>query len=161
MKQIKLDKIYYILAVIGGALIIVNTLTGVIDVAGRTFLNRPFQGQVEITSVVLVYIVFLGFAFSEKQDAHIRLMFFNNRLSERGKLIYESLITLVALIFFSLVTYSAWNYFWRSWIAKETILASIRIPAWYAKFAVPFGLLFIVILFGTRLFTLIKKMAGR
>lgn len=155
------DKVYYILAVFGGALIIVNTLTGVIDVVGRSFFNQPLQGQVEITSVVLVYIVFLGYAYSERKNAHIRIMFFGNKLSERGKLIYESFITLLAFVFFSIVTYSTWIYFWRSWEARETMLASIRIPAWYAKFAVPLGLVFIVILFGTRLLSLVKKIARR
>ncbi len=51
-------------------------------------------------------------------------------------------ILLIGLVFFGVLTYCGWFTFLESFKMNEFMLATVRLPWWAGKFALPFGLFF-------------------
>jgi TRAP-type C4-dicarboxylate transport system permease small subunit len=128
-----------------GLLVIFLTFLIVIDVGGRFLLNKPLKGGVEISRVVLAWILFLSLAYGLVQKAHVRVSILLDRLSPRLHLIADILIALFSLIFFALGIYAGWEQFRLSFVIGEEMAAPIWIPFWLPKLALPVGCLLISI----------------
>ncbi len=111
----------------------------VVDVGGRFLLNKPLQGGVEISQIVLVWILFSGLAYALIQGAHVRVTLLLTYMGRRFNLAAEMLIRIASLIFFAFVIYGGWVLFWDSFLVGETMPAPIWLPLWAAKLAVPIG----------------------
>ncbi len=63
-----------------GAASIVVILMVVADIFGRKVLNKPVPMPYEVGAFMLVFIVFMGLAYSQRQKAHIRVEILTLRL---------------------------------------------------------------------------------
>jgi len=128
-----------------GLLILALMFVIVIDVVGRFFFNKPLQGGVEISQLLLAWILFLPLAYALFRGAHVQVTILLMYLSRRHKLIAETIITILSLGLFGLAIYAGWNYFWESISVGETMAAPIWLPLWLAKLAALLGFLLIFI----------------
>ena len=55
----------------------------VTDILGRSFFSRPVPGTVELTSMMLVFVVFLAVAHSEDMGDHITIDLIYERVGPR------------------------------------------------------------------------------
>lgn len=69
------------------------------DVTLRTVFKKPAYWTVEITSILLVIIAFLGAAHILREDKHIRFSLLLDRLPPKGRQIAEFVNSLFGLIF--------------------------------------------------------------
>lgn len=51
-----------------------------IDVFGRYLFNRPVTGNVELTEMIMVFIVYLGMAYTHREKGHVRVEVFVDKL---------------------------------------------------------------------------------
>ena len=133
------------LANILGLIILALMFVVVIDVFGRNFFGQPLQGGVEISKILLAWILFAPLAYALARGVHVRVDIFLMRLPRRHKRIVETAITILSLGFFGLAIYTGCNYFWESISVGETMAAPIWLPLWLAKLALPLGFLLIFI----------------
>lgn len=134
-------RIRWTATVFSGLLILVVTGLGTVDVVGRYFFNQPLQGQVEISRVLMTYMVFMGLAEAQRQGAHVRIELLDQHMRPAVRALSSIILTALAMATMAIVTYATWLMFWTSWRTGETMIAAITIPAWPAKFAVTLGCL--------------------
>jgi TRAP-type C4-dicarboxylate transport system permease small subunit len=111
----------------------------VIEVGGRFLFNTPLKGGVEISQIVLAWILFLPLAYALVSGVHVRVTMLVMHLPPRLNLIIDILVSIISLGFFGLVIYAGWLEFWDSVSVGETMAAPIWLPFWLAKLAVPLG----------------------
>ena len=128
-------------AYISGFLIIVMMFTIIIDVLGRYFLNRPLVGGVEFNRTLLVVIVFFGLAFTQLNAGHIRIDLLLIRVPRKVRLILDIFALLLALIIYSIITYSTIPVTIRSIIIGEYETGLISFPMWPARLLMSIGML--------------------
>ena len=132
-------KFQKVLASILGLLVLVLMFIIVIEVFGRFLFNTPLKGGVEISTIVMTWILFLPLAYALVRGAHVRVTLVVMHLPSRLHLIVEILVSMVTLGFLGLVTYAGWLQFWDSFSVGEIMPAPIWLPLWLAKLAVPLG----------------------
>lgn len=136
---------------ITGLFIILTMFVIVIDALGRYFFKKPLLGALEITVLLLAWILFVPLGYGLLQDTHVRVTILINRLKGRALIIVEIIITLLGLAFFAFAIYAGWTGFWVSLMAGETTPAPIWIPQWLAKFAIPLGCALMIVQLFVRL----------
>lgn len=147
MGKLKSFNIY--LADILGWFIMLIVLLIVVDVTGRFFFNKPLMGQVEISIVLLAWVLFLSLAYGLIQSAHVRVTLVTLRLRPPYNIIAEAFNIGVSLLFFIVGAYAGWQQFKLSFSVGEEMPSPIWIPYWLPKLALPIGcfLMGVVLLF--------------
>jgi len=152
---IKLDDM---LGNIGGIILIGITLFICADVLMRAVFNKPFPGSVEICALAVVYVIYFGLAYGMTKGAHVRVTLISSRLPEPLQRVCMLIAYFVGTLFFGTATWRSWVYFWKSFSEREFMFASINIPWYYGKFAVPIGAFFMCI---TCLVYFVLTLAGK
>jgi TRAP-type C4-dicarboxylate transport system permease small subunit len=147
------------LATILGMLILVLMFIIVVDACGRFMFNKPLPGAVELSRVVLAWILYLSLPWGLIQGVHVRVMLFLDRYPPRLRQTVEIMIVFLSMVVFSLMIYAGSRMFWNSFKFGETMAAPIWIPFWLAKLAVPVGCLMMALHFPIDLIARLKLMA--
>lgn len=124
-------------------------LQTVVDVASNNLLGRPIEGNAEIVAAYyMVMIVFLPLAFVELRHEHINADLLVRTFHPLARRAVYVLGALLSLAFFGVLTWQTAVDAWRSLQISEVMMASIFIPIWPAKFALPlgFGAIFLAVL---------------
>ena len=157
----KILSIHRVLASILGLLIIVLMFIIVVDTGGRFLFDQPLSGAVEISRVVLAWILFLPLAYALVQGTHIQVTMLLMRLRHWFRLVAEVIIVVLSLLYFGLAVYAGWGQFWESFRVGEDMGAPIWIPFWIAKAAVPIGCLLIAAQLGIGLVVRVRQLSKR
>ncbi len=157
----KILSIHKKLATIFGLLVMVLMFLIVVDAGGRFLFNQPLSGGVEMSRVVLAWILFLPLAYALVQGTHVRVTMLIMRLPHRLHLAAEVLVAILSLLFFGLAIYAGWGQFWDSFIVGEDMGAPIWIPFWLAKLALPLGCLLIAAQLGIGLAANLRQLGRR
>jgi TRAP-type C4-dicarboxylate transport system permease small subunit len=128
-------------ATAAAAALLAITLLGAADVAGRTWLDRPLLGQVEITRMLLIYAAFLGMAEAAASGGHIRLQALDAWLGPRARAVRDVVADGLALLTTSAIAGSALFSGWDALRTGETLIAPIRLPAWLVSAGLALGFL--------------------
>ena len=153
----KILRFQKVLANILGLLVLILMFIIVIEVIGRFLFNTPLKGGVEISTIVMTWILFLPLAYALVRGAHVRVTLIVMHLPPRFNLIVEILVSIVSLGFFGLITYVGWLQFWDSFSVGEIMPAPIWIPLWLAKLAIPLGFFLFFVQLGVNMFGHIVK----
>jgi len=133
----------------------------VADSGGRFLFDKPLLGAVEVSRVVLAWVLFGSIVYALVQGTHVRVTLLLARFPLRLRLVAEALIIVLSMVYFGLAVYQGWGQFRDSFIASETMAAPIWIPFWLAKLALPVGCLLIAVQFGINLVANFRQLAGR
>ncbi|MBI2869316.1 MAG: TRAP transporter small permease [Chloroflexi bacterium] len=128
-------------SLVGSGLLVLMVLSTAADVFARFVLNNPIPGVIEINSVLLPVIVFLGIAMTQARRKHIRADILVTRLSPRAQSILWAVGCAVALMLIIPLTIQTYKDAAFAFSVKEARWGIIMIPIWWSKFALPFGLL--------------------
>jgi len=129
---------------VAGVALVGMLLLTVADITGRSVFNDPVPGTVEVTSLVLVVVVFLGLAHSEDLGDHISVDLLYVRVGDRWKAVLDVFADLISVVVIALMAYQLYVFAWRQ---QETGAESpvLEWPVW------PFVL---IAAFGSALFAL-------
>jgi TRAP-type C4-dicarboxylate transport system permease small subunit len=144
----KLMRFHEGLATVLGVLVMVIMFLIVIDVGGRYLFNSPLLGGVEISRVVLAWILFLSLVYGLVKGAHVRVTLLTTRYPPRLQFMVEVFTAILSIGFFALATYSGWEQFKLSFKVAEEMPSPIWIPFWLPKLAVPIGCFLMAVQFG-------------
>jgi TRAP-type C4-dicarboxylate transport system permease small subunit len=109
------------------------------EIIGRYFFNAPIPGHIEIVELLMVGVVFLGLAYTQLQDGHIRMQILEKRFFKgRAFNLAEALISLLSLLPFVMITYFS---FLAALDAYEfgDVTSYINWPTWPSKMCIPLG----------------------
>lgn len=147
MKTIKrfLAAFENVLLILGGLALFILMVLVAGDAGGRYFLNAPISGVYEISEFYLmVSIVFLSLAHTQRKRAHVRVEFVLDRLPISVARILEFTYLMLAAIIFALVAYIAAKNGWKN----------ITLNRWTTGVvAIPTGPSWLIVALGTAVFT--------
>jgi len=101
-----LDRLTRVLALIGGALLMVSVVLSVVSIAGRYAAAMPVPGDYELVELICAVAVFLFFPFTHARGANLTAEFFTSGLPARWQ---KSLDVVHDLIFALIAALLAWR----------------------------------------------------
>lgn len=124
---------------LAGFFVLVLMLLVVMEVMARDVFETTLGGTIEISEVLLVFLVFLGIAFAQQEGAHVNTNLVTSRLPERR----AALVRATGMVLASLVLFvAAWataDRGWASMQAGEARFGLRSVPVWPARLIVPVG----------------------
>ena len=142
-----IKKINTLAATLSGLILLFVTFSIFIDVILRYFFNRPSTWVTEVSTYLLLYIIFLGAAYTLQQGQHISVTFLQS-FFKAGALKVIDLITSLLALAFSLVllwqtSIMTWTAFTENWTSPTMLNA----PYAYIYVIMVFGSFFLVLTF--------------
>ena len=148
------------LNVVAGLMLLGMMFLGACDVIGRYIFNSPITGAMEISSLLMGGMVFLAWAYTQKEKAHVTVDIFFVLYPVRVRAIFSFVMLFIALVLFALI-------FWQSTATAITdwqggrLVRLILIPIAPFKLLVSLGALFICLEFIIQMIQLIPVMLER
>jgi TRAP-type C4-dicarboxylate transport system permease small subunit len=132
----------------GAASIVVILMAMVVaDIFGRKVLNNPVPMSYEVGAFMLVFIVFMGLAYSQRQKAHIRVEILTLRLAPKPRAIMDLFAYTLGIAIYGAIFYETFKWSYHSFEIGEYVAGLINIPKWPSQFAMVFGALLISLQF--------------
>lgn len=116
----------------GILLFVVGGLT-VADVASRNFRGQSILGVIEISTLLLVAIAFLGLAAAEINGKHVSVSLVEERLGRRTRLILSVIRSVLLLVLGVALVVGMFFVFEGAIQRGETTNDILRLPTWPAK----------------------------
>lgn len=117
------------------------------DVLGRYVFNQPLQGAYELSESLLVFVVFMGFAYTQHEKGNIRVQMVSSRLPARWRPLLDFLAHALGLAIFALITYETGRHAGAAWLEGERSAGIVHVPLYPARFAVAVGCFFLSLQF--------------
>ncbi len=132
----------------GAASIVVILMAMVVaDIFGRKVLNKPVPMSYEVGAFMLVFIVFMGLAYSQRQKAHIRVEILTLRMPPKIRAVMDLFAYTLGIGIYGLIFYETFKWSYHSFEIGEYVAGLINIPKWPSQFAVAFGAILISLQF--------------
>ena len=132
----------------GAASIVVILMALVVaDIFGRKVLNKPIPMSYEVAAFMLVFIVFMGLAYSQRQRAHIRVEFLTLWVPAKVRGVLDLLAFTLGIAIYAAIFYQTFKWSYTSFEIGEHVAGLINIPKWPSQFAVAFGALLLSLQF--------------
>lgn len=132
----------------GAASIVVILMAMVVaDIFGRKVLNKPVPMSYEVGAFMLVFIVFMGLAYSQRQRAHIRVEFLTLRMPPKMRAVMDLVAFTLGIAIYGAIFYQTFKWSYHSFEIGEYVAGLVNIPKWPSQFAVAFGALLISLQF--------------
>jgi len=126
------------LSVCGGYVILAMMALTTLDVLGRSLFRHPIPGAYELSEYMLAVAVLLGIAYAQQIERHAIVPLVVAQLRPRNRLFVETFVTILGLIFFSLMT---WQGAAEAMMAYHDHTASeiLRVPVYPFKGLISVG----------------------
>ena len=132
----------------GAASIVVILMVMVVaDIFGRKVLNKPVPMSYEVGAFMLVFIVFMGLAYSQRQKAHIRVEILTLRMPPRARAAMDLFAYTLGIVIYGAIFYETFKWSYHSFQIGEYVAGLINIPKWPSQFALVFGALLLSLQF--------------
>ncbi|MCJ7813844.1 MAG: TRAP transporter small permease, partial [Candidatus Atribacteria bacterium] len=99
-----LDKIVPLLMLILITFIIIITTS---DIFSRLFFSRSLIGAIDMSKYLFIWLVFIGISYGIKIDEHFKITEIVDKFPDKLQMIIKKIITILILVFFSVVLYSS------------------------------------------------------
>ena len=126
--------------IVGVVILLGMMMMTVVDVIMRYFFRRPIIGSEEISTLLMVCVVFLGIAWCALKDGHISVDIITGKLSKRGRAFLNGFDNILT---FALALIIAWRTFLEAMSVKKMDVNSplLGIPRYPFIFVTAFGFL--------------------
>lgn len=139
------ERFHVALGIVSGLLILAITLIVAADVAMRTLFNAPVPAATEVSTLVMVGMIYLGLAAVQQNKANFRVEILVATLPRRAKWALELLTTLIAASIIALLAWFTSHEAWTATMRQEMSFGAYVFPVWPARvvIAVGFVMLFV------------------
>jgi TRAP-type C4-dicarboxylate transport system permease small subunit len=138
-----------VLLAICGVIFMVMIFLGTVDVFGRYLFNSPVQGSLELMQVIMGAIVMLGWAYTQKEDGHVKVELITNILPTKVRYVLKLIMTILALFLFAAIAYKSWGIALANFDRRFLV---IDLPSGPFYFLVPVGAFFLCLEFIVSIF---------
>ena len=128
-----MDKVNLILASICGALVFLYMFLVAANITGRYLFHKPIDGTLEVGQLVLASVIFFSLAYTQKEDAHIRVTAVLKTLPQRWQDRFETAILAIGFLIMILMAWRAFPFAMESFRMREVHM-SVDVPIWPTKF---------------------------
>lgn len=122
------DRILDFSAVLGAILIGFLLLSTVFEVIMRYFFSSPLIWSLEISEILLLYTVFLGVAWLERSNRHIRVDIVPARLSPRPKAVLNILSSVIGAFCCAIIAWYSAQATWEAFVTGAFNPTVMEIP---------------------------------
>jgi C4-dicarboxylate transporter DctQ subunit len=151
-----IDRVTTISAVIGGVLIAVMTAIVTFAVITRYILDQPIGWSEEVSIYLMIWAIFLGAAYTLKQDAHIGVDLLMSRLPPHLKPILHCFHYLAGLLFISTLLFKGIEMINLSVMLGSRSIAT-DFPLYFVQLSVPIGAALLLLQLLSKLLHLIDQ----
>jgi len=109
------------------------------DIIGRYLLRTPIVGALELTEFLMAGIIFIGFAYSQAQKAHLRIDLLLTRLPQNSQYFLRIFNLAITFLFYALIAWRGIVGSWEAYVLDDKTPGLIRIPYWPPKAVIPLG----------------------
>jgi C4-dicarboxylate transporter DctQ subunit len=141
------DKLLGILAAVSGLILIFLMVAVCIDVIMRYLLNRPLSWVIEIAEYLLVYMTFLGAAWVQKLEGHVRVDVLTMMVSPRAQSRMAFASSLIAAFVFLIIAVFGTIETWDTFEKGVRFPSMLEFPKAPILAVIPFGSFFFMIQF--------------
>jgi len=145
--DVRLGRIETLFNLVAAFCIFALMFLGMAQVLGRTLLNWPVSGYIDLVELSMATFAFLGVAYCERLGGHVRMDFFLNKAKGRAHWALEVFGMLVALFIIGVLVWYGFEHFLRAYQIGDTTIDA-ELPVWPSKLLVPlaFALLWLRLL---------------
>ncbi|MFW8565356.1 TRAP transporter small permease [Orrella sp. 11846] len=120
---------------------------GVVQVLGRQLFDSQLDGYIDMVELLMATFVFMGIAYCQRLDGHVRMDLFVRLMKGRMRWVVEFITTFIPLFLIGILIYFSWEHFVRSYESGDSTI-DMEYPFWPSKLVVPisFVLLFLRLL---------------
>lgn len=140
-----ITKLNRFLAVAAGLLTAVITVIVCADVGSRALLNWSLPGASEVAVLLLIALVFLGFAGAEAKGENFTVTILLQALTPRKQRVLKVVASIVSLVTLCLLAWFSWSRGIASTLAREESYGSVVFPVWPSKLLIALGLTMLVL----------------
>lgn len=126
------------LTVLSAVVVCLMMLLVVTQIMART-LRTALPGIVESLELLVVAVVFLGLAYTQSINGHIRIDIISNQLPVKWRKVLEGLLLALALGTFGIMTYVSGEAAYEAWVLGDYREGLIEYPLWPSKILIPIG----------------------
>lgn len=132
---------------IGSIFIMAAMLLTVADVIGRRFLNQPVPGSYEISSMILVVVVFSTITYCQLLKGHVSIDILVSRLDKKKQDIINVFVYVIFLVIICILTWQLYVYAVETF-HKNEVSGTILLPVYPFVFIAAIGctLLLLIVL---------------
>jgi C4-dicarboxylate transporter DctQ subunit len=118
------------------AVLLVATVSTILAQIGfRYLLDAPLSWSTEVATDLLMYIAFVGFAIGVRDNAHVALHLFEQRLGARSRRVLRIMELVVLGVVIGAIGFGSAGYA----IEQRDVVSPSGIPLWTVFLALPFG----------------------
>lgn len=121
------------LSVVAGVLLLALILLTIGDVVSRNARDRSIVGTIDISTMLLVAIAFLGLASAEIDGRHVSVELVESRFGARVRLVFSALRAVLLVGLGALLTWGLTDVLISAGARGETTNDILRLPTWPAK----------------------------
>lgn len=133
-----IDRITHLIETVGtslkyvaATLLIAVAILITFDVVMRSVFNKPVIGVAEIVANGIVIIAYLQLSYTVRIGAMLRSELLVSKLGHRVKVVFESFMSLLGVLFFGLIAWASYTPMMRAIKAGEFEgYASFQVPTW-------------------------------
>jgi TRAP-type C4-dicarboxylate transport system permease small subunit len=124
---------------ISGAFILVLMLLVVLEVFLRDVFSTTIGGTIEISEVMLAFLVFLGVAYAQQSSAHVNTNLVTSRIPPRVAGVVRTVGLVIAALVMLWAAWASAGRGWDSFQAGEARFGLRSVPVWPARLIIPVG----------------------
>lgn len=121
------------LSVVAGILLLALILLTIGDVLSRNARDRSIVGTIDISTMLLVAIAFLGLASAEIDGRHVSVELVESRFGARVRLVFSALRAVLLVGMGALLSWGLTDVLISAGSRGETTNDILRLPTWPAK----------------------------
>ncbi len=140
------DRIINLLAWIAGALLLFEVVSITLEVMMRYFFGVSISWVIALNEWSLLYIAFLGAAWLQRQDGHVRLDILIIRFGRRTRLQFDLFAQLIGVLVCAVLVWFGSRVTWEKILTNEYDYFKVEdVPIYIIFMIIPIGSLFFLI----------------
>ncbi len=132
-----------------GRIVVWFTLLAVViitfEVVARYVFDKPTNWAHESMTLIFAMQYILAGAYNHYLHAHVRVDVLYQSLSVRNRARMDLLTSLLFFFYLGIMTWTAWGFFWDSWLIREVSFTDWAPPLYPVKFSVFVGTLLLLL----------------
>ena len=138
--DLAMDYVCRATGIVASIFVFLMTLLVTVDILGRSIIGRTTLVADEMSRYLLLAIVYLGLALTQRAGKHIEVNIFSRWLSERYRERLGQVTLIAGFLFIGWLTWMTWGPVQWNYIQHAKSLTLIRTPLWIPHLLVPLGL---------------------
>jgi len=134
-----LDRISSQIGLSVGILVLIMTICVLREVIGRYIFNSPTEWVLEFCEYSLLFLVYLGGAYTLLVDGHVKVDLFYNRWSKKRKCIADAFSSFLGIIYCSVLVWQGFRLAIHSYKSGSVSSGALEWPLFPLQIVVPIG----------------------